>query len=178
MKLFNLVDRIYHSLRKRFWFFYCKRQLKSHGKRLAINGHSHFNHNVVVGDDCCFNGMYIQGGGSVTIGNNFHSGIQCMMITSKHNYDCGEMIPYDYTAYTTDILIDDFVWLGNRVTIVGPVHIGKGAILGTSAIITKDVPAYAIMGGVNKVLKYRDIEHFESLEKAGKFWIDKKFENK
>lgn len=49
------------------------------------------------------------------------------------------------------------VWIGDRVTILsGCKHIGNGAVLAAGAVITKDVPAYAIMGGVPaKVLKMR-----------------------
>lgn len=166
----RIISSALPRLRKWFWLRYCRGQFKSYGVNLLINGKSHFNGHVEVGDDCNFNGMYIQGGGNVKIGNNFHSGIECMMITSKHNYDKGDAIPYDYTAYATDIEIGDYVWFGNRVTIVGPVKIGKGAVIGTCAVITKDVPDYAIMGGLNKVLKYRDIDHFQQLEKTGKVW--------
>lgn len=168
-RLFVYSEKLFNRINEWFWLHHCRRQLKSYGTNLLINGKSHFNGNIEVGDDCNFNGMYIQGGGHVKIGNNFHSGIECMMITSKHSYE-GDLIPYDYTAYQTNIDIGDYVWFGNRVTIVGPVKIGKGAIIGTCAVITKDVPDYAIMGGLNKLLKYRNQEHFEKLEKEGKVW--------
>lgn len=55
-----------------------------------------------------------------------------------------------------DIIIDDDVWIGYGVTILSGVHIGQGAIIAAGAVVTKDVPPYAIVGGVPaKVLKYR-----------------------
>lgn len=73
--------------------------------------------------------MEINGGGKVTIGDNFHSGPGCMMITQNHNYDKGTKIPYDSTYILKDISIGDNVWLGSRVIILGGVKIGEGAII-------------------------------------------------
>lgn len=55
-----------------------------------------------------------------------------------------------------DIVIDDDVWIGYGSTIMSGVHIGQGAIVAAGAVVTKDVPPYAIVGGVPaKVIKYR-----------------------
>lgn len=55
-----------------------------------------------------------------------------------------------------DIIIGDDVWIGYRSTILSGVHIGQGAIVAAGAVVTKDVPPYAIVGGVPaKVIKYR-----------------------
>jgi acetyltransferase-like isoleucine patch superfamily enzyme len=55
-----------------------------------------------------------------------------------------------------DIVVDDDVWIGYGATILSGVHIGQGAIVAAGAVVTKDVPPYAIVGGVPaKVIKYR-----------------------
>lgn len=55
-----------------------------------------------------------------------------------------------------DIVLDDDVWLGYRVTVLSGVHVCQGAIVAAGAVVTKDVPPYAIVGGVPaKVIKYR-----------------------
>lgn len=55
-----------------------------------------------------------------------------------------------------DIIVDDDVWIGYRSTILSGVHIGQGAVVAAGAVVTKDVPPYAIVGGVPaKVIKYR-----------------------
>lgn len=52
--------------------------------------------------------------------------------------------------------IGNDVWIGNDVRIMDGVHISDGAIIAAGAIITKDVPPYAIVGGIpGKVIKYR-----------------------
>lgn len=55
-----------------------------------------------------------------------------------------------------DIMVDDDVWIGYGATIMSGVHIGQGAVIAAGAVATKDVPPYAIVGGVPaKVIKYR-----------------------
>lgn len=55
-----------------------------------------------------------------------------------------------------NIIVDDDVWIGYGATIMSGVHIGQGAVIAAGAVVTKDVPPYAIVGGVPaKLIKYR-----------------------
>ena len=55
-----------------------------------------------------------------------------------------------------NIIIDDDVWIGYRCMILSGVHIGQGAVIAAGAVVTKDIPPYAIAGGVPaKVIRYR-----------------------
>ena len=47
-----------------------------------------------------------------------------------------------------DIVIGNDVWIGYEAVIMAGVHIGDGAIVGTRAVVTKDVPPYTIVGGI------------------------------
>ena len=55
-----------------------------------------------------------------------------------------------------DIIVNDDVWIGCGATILSGVHISQGAIIAVGAVVTKDIPPYAIVGGVPaNILKYR-----------------------
>lgn len=47
-----------------------------------------------------------------------------------------------------DIVIGNDVWIGYEAVILSGVHIGDGAIIGTRAVVTKDVPPYTVVGGI------------------------------
>lgn len=55
-----------------------------------------------------------------------------------------------------DVEIGNDVWIGERAMIIGGVHIADGAVVLAGAVVTKDVPPYAIVGGVPaKIIRYR-----------------------
>ena len=66
-----------------------------------------------------------------------------------------------------DIIVGDDVWIGYSSTILSGVTIGQGAVIAAGSVVTKDVPPYAIVGGVPaKVIKYRfEPKILEKLEK-------------
>lgn len=106
----------------------------------------------------------------MVIGDNFHSGPDCLFICQNHNFDKGEAIPYDSTYILRDITIEDNVWLGSRVIILGGVTIGEGAIIQAGSTVVSDIPKYAIAGGhPAKCFSERNIEHYEKLKAEGKF---------
>lgn len=147
-----------------------KKQANSYGQNLKVNHKSRVNQDTILGNNVNFNGMIIDGNGKVKIGNNFHSGEECLMITSIHNYDYGCAIPYDNIDINKNIIIEDNVWLGSRVIVLGGVTIGEGAIIQAGSVVVKSIPKYAIAGGhPAQVFKYRDIEHYEKLKAEGKF---------
>ena len=168
-----MLKQILYSIKKSLRVKICtqkaKKTIKKYGERLLVNHPCVFNNNTIVGDYCSFNGMVVQGKGKLEIGNYFHSGVECMIITQNHNYE-GDEIPYDNTYILKDVKIGDCVWFGNRVTVVGGVSIGEGAIIAAGAVVAKDIPPLAIVGGnPAKVIKYRDADHYYKLKAEGKF---------
>lgn len=63
----------------------------------------------------------------------------------------------EYEAFGKgNIIVDDDVWIGYGATILSGVHIGQGAVIAAGAVVTRDIPPYAIAAGVPaKVIKYR-----------------------
>lgn len=72
-----------------------------------------------------------------------------------------------------DAIIGNDVWIGENVVIKGGVRIGDGSIVAMGSVVTKDVPPYAIVGGVPaKIIKYRFSE--EQIQKLQEFkWWDR-----
>lgn len=68
-----------------------------------------------------------------------------------------------------DIVIGNDVWIGYEAVIMQGVTIGNGAIIGTRAVVTKDVPPYAIVGGVpaREIRKRYDLKTIAMLQKLG-----------
>ena len=87
------------------------------------------------------------------------------LLDVEHRLDCISTYPFKVKTVKLckaeafgkgDIIVDDDVWIGYRAIILSGVHLGKGAIIAAGAVVTKDVPPYAIVGGnPAKVIKYR-----------------------
>lgn len=166
-----MIKNFLHKMCRKICTSVVKRQCKSYGDHLRVNMFSVVTKNTIIGNNVNFNGMRISGNGKVLIGNNFHSGTECMIITSYHNYDQGAKIPYDDTYMSKDVVIEDNVWLGSRVIVLGGVKIGEGAIIQAGSVVVKDIPSYGIAGGhPAKVFKYRDVEHYKQLKEQGLFF--------
>lgn len=152
--------------------FFFKKMIHSYGRGLGVNSPSlSSSHAVVdVGNNVNFNGVRIIGWGTVKIGNNFHSGTNVKIMLGSHDFDDGDSIPYGLGHTSKHVVIGDNVWLAQDVTISGNVTIGDGAIVAIGSVVVKDVPKCAIVGGnPAKVIKYRDIEHYEKLVAEKKF---------
>lgn len=166
----NRKKNLYEKVRRYICTKYLRLKAGSVGENVVANLYTKATKTTYIGENSSFNGMRISGKGSVRIGKYLHSGMDCRIITDVHNYE-GEMIPYDDTDIVKDVIIDDFVWIGTNVLILGGVHIGEGAIVQAGAVVVNDIPPYAIAGGnPAKVFKYRDKEHFLKLKAEGKFF--------
>jgi acetyltransferase-like isoleucine patch superfamily enzyme len=69
------------------------------------------------------------------------------------------------------VTIGNDVWCGHNVNIMGDTTIGSGAIVGAGAVVTHDVPPYAIVGGTPaKVIRYRFAENLIERLLAVRWW--------
>ena len=63
---------------------------------------------------------------------------------------------FEHKSTDERVYIGNDVWVGSHVLINGGVHIGDGAVIGAGAVVVKDVPPYAIVGGVPaRIIRYR-----------------------
>jgi len=83
-------------------------------------------------------------------------GPNVVMRTANHNFLRTD-IPMQVQGHLFgDINIEDDVWIGANVTILGGVNIGRGSIIGAGAVVTKNVPSMAIAAGVPaRLIKWR-----------------------
>lgn len=117
---------------------------------------------VTIGEHCLINhNNLIQAGkssaGSITIGNHVHTGTNVVMLGFNHGFYTRDIPTKEQDYLDAPIIIGDDVWIGTGAIILAGVTVGKGAIIAAGSVVNKDVPEYAIVGGVPaKVLKMRD----------------------
>ena len=108
------------------------------------------------------------------IGNFVCFGAECVIMmggNQLHRTDWISAFPFDTRSFVPagDTIIGDGCWIGSRAMIMQGVTLGEGAVVATGAVVTKDVPSYAVVGGVPaKIIKYRfpeaDIETLLALK--------------
>lgn len=116
--------------------------------------------NIVIGNDSIIGDhAFLDGRDKLIIGDHVDIASELRVYNSEHDLNSD-----DFHAIVAPVKIGDYVFIGPRVTIMPGVKIGKGAIVAGGAVVTKDVPEYAIVGGVpakiigqrqNKDLHYR-----------------------
>lgn len=138
--------KIFLKIRSFFFTFVVKRRLLNYGS-IKVNGISWVpKGRVSVGKNVNFNGMTIKGRGLVTIGDHFHSGENCKILSSSHNWK-GKKIPYDSTHILKEVTIGDCVWFGDNVLILPGSQICDGAIVQAGSVVHGIVPELHIVGG-------------------------------
>lgn len=133
-----------------------KLMLKKCGKKVNIEHGAEFSAKVSLGD---YSGIGINARihGECTIGDYVMMGPDVTILTRNHAFDRTD-IPMMHQGFEEEkpVFIGNDVWIGEKVIILPGVHVGDGAILAAGAVVTKDVPPYAVVGGVPaKVIKMR-----------------------
>ena len=126
-------------------FFYRLAGIKI-GKGSAIHMKARFYdpRNISIGEDSIIGeGVVLDGRDLLTIGNHVDIASEVMIYNSEHNVN-----DESFVATNVPVKIEDYVFIGPRVIILAGVTVGRGAVVGAGAVVTKDVPPYAIVGGV------------------------------
>lgn len=92
----------------------------------------------------------------ISIGKNVMIADFASIRDDDHRFDSVDIPMIEQGMATSPIIIEDDVWIGHGAIVLRGVKIGTGAIIAAGAVVTKDVPAFAIVGGVPaKIIKYR-----------------------
>ena len=170
MKLRVALGRFLYFFAKRFPLSYskinfgargfrklCGKLMLDHcGKNVNIEQGAQFSSATSLGDNSGIGYNCILSP-KVTIGNDVMMGPYCMIYTANHGFDDLSVPMWKQKHKSFEpVVIGNDVWIGGRVTILPGVHVGDGAIIGAGAVVTHDVPSYAIVGGnPAKIIKYR-----------------------
>ncbi|NJL19681.1 MAG: acyltransferase [Leptolyngbyaceae cyanobacterium SM1_3_5] len=101
---------------------------------------------------------------SIATGKECAIGPGCYITDHDHSIEAG-LPPLAQPLISKPTRIGDRVWIGASVTILKGVSIGNDAVIGAGSVVTKDVPAEAIVVGVPaKVIRYRDDSNCEQLQ--------------
>ena len=100
--------------------------------KISIGEYSHINR------DCLLDAR-----GGIVIGNSVSISHKVNIMTGSHDYKSS-----NFMGVFHPITINDYAWLGVGCTILQGTSIGEGAVVCAGAVVNKDVPDYAVVGGV------------------------------
>lgn len=163
--LLSLIDNSHINRYAKVYRF--ARIVNSYIGRYSYIGINTWIENAEIGQFCSIASDVYIGLASHTI--NFLS--TSPLFTEKHNATGYSWTNKDIVKHSKRTFIGNDVWIGYRALIKDGIHIGNGAIIGAGAVVTKDVPPYAIVAGVPaSIIRYRfSNEIVEKLEQY-KWW--------
>jgi acetyltransferase-like isoleucine patch superfamily enzyme len=102
---------------------------------------------------------YLDAEGGISIGNDVSIAHNVSIISFEHDYHDLEIPITSTPLLLKQVIIEDNVWIGAGVRVLGGVTIGTGSVIGAGAVVTKDIPPMSIAVGVPaRVIKSRKTE--------------------
>lgn len=100
--------------------------------------------NLSIGEDTIIgDSAFLDGRSLLKIGSHVDIATQVMIYNSEHDINS-----QDFRPILAPVEIADYVFIGPRAIILPGVKVGRGAVVAAGAVVTKDVPDFAIVGGV------------------------------
>jgi acetyltransferase-like isoleucine patch superfamily enzyme len=134
------------------------------GKRTVLtawdkNGSDTFMPQIIIGNNVSIgHDSHITATNRIEIGNNVLAGKNITITDNAHgksNFKFLSLPPNKRPLYSAGpVIIEDGVWIGDKVTILPNVRIGRNAIIGANAVVTRDIATNCVAGGIPaKVIK-------------------------
>ncbi len=141
--------------------FLCSRIFKECGDKLVVENGVYFGNGkgLKVGNEVGLSSNIKILSRNIEIGNYVMIGEDSLFLGGTHKFDdISKPMGHQGRTENSPLTIGSDVWIGVRVIVLpGCKQIGNGVIIGAGAVVTKDIPDYAIVGGnPAKILKYRD----------------------
>lgn len=125
---------------------YLKLFLKGMGKQnyFARNIYIKSPYNITIGSNNVFNThVLLDGRGILDIGNNVDIAQDSQIWTQQHDYND------DYhSCESKSVVINDYVWIASRVTILPGITIGRGSVVAAGSVVTKNIDPMSVVAGV------------------------------
>lgn len=128
-------------------YYFCRSMFKSCGRGVVIETNAKIPfHKVEIGN---FSGIGLNAFlGAAKIGDNVMMGPDVIMMSRDHLFQSRSLpMRLQGAAEDNPVVIGDDVWIGTRAILLPGVRVGKGAIIGAGAVVTKNIPEYSIVAG-------------------------------
>lgn len=182
----KLIDKLYHfKLKQKFLKRLTKSSVVQRSVEVRKADYIHINGDIYLGENCkllCWDvyennnnkqklspklcignnlhatrGLVIQCAGDISIGNDVLIASDVFIVDFNHGINPMMDSYLDNQLDVSQVKIEDGVWIGNSVIILPGVTIGKKAIIGAGAVVTKSIPEYSIaVGNPARVIKQYD----------------------
>jgi acetyltransferase-like isoleucine patch superfamily enzyme len=104
---------------------------------------------IRIGRDCLVGEFcVIRGPGGVTIGDRVYLSPMVNIYSSNHRFDDPQKPFIDQGVTAEGVVIEDECWIGANVVVLDGVTIGRRSVVAAGAVVTTDVPAHSLVGGV------------------------------
>jgi carbonic anhydrase/acetyltransferase-like protein (isoleucine patch superfamily) len=125
------------------------------GEHSWIAGHALVRGDVEFGAHCTVN-PYAMISGKVRCGDGVRIASHVSIVGFNHGFDDPNVPIHTQKHESLGIIIEDDVWIGANAVVLDGVRVGRGAVIAAGAVVSKDVPPLAIVGGVPaKVVRFR-----------------------
>lgn len=112
-----------------------------------------FKPEIIIGDNSSIgDDAHITAIDRIVIGNNVLFGKKVLITDNSHgssDFKQMNLAPSKRPLYSKGpVIIEDNVWIGEKVSIMPGVHVGYGSIIAANSVVTKDVPSYCVVAGI------------------------------
>lgn len=126
-------------------------RLRGTKKQFRLNKHCIFTnpHKIFIGNRVFINaGCYFESQANITLMDDVIIGYGATILTTNHRFQDKKMSIWNQGVICEPVVIENDVWIGARAIILPGIRIGKGAVIGAGAVVTKDVSPYTVVAGV------------------------------